>query len=187
MALHWILGNGQYRQFVANRVKKIQDHPQIQWRHVPTSENPADLASRGGPVTNSKLWWSGLEWLRDHNRWPKNPVVEKSQDSEAEAKVIKEVLGLAQQQPDQPGDEFEQLLEHHDLHRALRVQAWMRRFTTNRDRKGPLTSEDLLETRNWWIKRVQAKDSRKPHFTQINGRSTSSRMQMESSNATEEF
>ena len=94
-------------------------------------------------------------------------MVEKSQDSEAEAKVIKEVLGLAQQQPDQPGDEFEQLLEHHDLHRALRVQAWMRRFTTNRDRKGPLTSEDLFETRNWWIKRVQAKDSRKPHFTQI--------------------
>ena len=167
MALHWILGNGQYRQFVANRVKKIQDHPQIQWRHVPTSENPADLASRGGPVTNSKLWWSGPEWLRDHNRWPKNPVVEKSQDSEAEAKVIKEVLGLAQQQPDQPGDEFEQLLERHDLRRALRVQAWVRRFTTNRDRKGPLTSEDLLETRNWWIKRVQAKDSRKPHFTQI--------------------
>ena len=114
-------------------------------------------------------------------------MIEKSQDSEAEAKVIKEVLGLAQQQPDQPGDEFEQLLERHDLRRALRVQAWVRRFTTNRDRKGPLTSEDLLETRNWWIKRVQAKDSRKPHFTQINGRSTSSRMQMESSNATEEF
>ena len=29
VALHWILGNGQYRQFVANRVRKIREHPQI--------------------------------------------------------------------------------------------------------------------------------------------------------------
>ena len=29
VALHWILGNGQYRQFVANRVCKIREHPEI--------------------------------------------------------------------------------------------------------------------------------------------------------------
>ena len=38
VALHWILGNGLYRQFVANRVQKIKQHPQIQWRHVSTSD-----------------------------------------------------------------------------------------------------------------------------------------------------
>ena len=45
------------------------------------------------------------------------------------------------------------LLNSHDLRRALRIQAWIRRFTTHRDRKGPLTSEDLREVRDWWIRR----------------------------------
>ena len=58
------------------------------------------------------------------------------------------------------------LLNSHDLRRALRIQAWIRRFTTHRDRKGPLTSEDLREVRDWWIRRVQNLDSKKPQFTQ---------------------
>ena len=48
VVLHWICGQGSYKQFVANRVAKICAHPEIQWRYVPTSDNPADIASRGG-------------------------------------------------------------------------------------------------------------------------------------------
>jgi hypothetical protein len=33
------------RQFVANRVVKIRDAEGIEWYHVPTTENPADLGS----------------------------------------------------------------------------------------------------------------------------------------------
>ena len=43
VALQWIRGSGKYKQFVANRVAKIQLHPEIEWRHVPTQDNPADL------------------------------------------------------------------------------------------------------------------------------------------------
>ena len=50
VALQWLRGGGQYKQFVANRVKKIQEHLEITWRHVPTNDNPADLRSRGGKV-----------------------------------------------------------------------------------------------------------------------------------------
>ena len=32
VVLHWILGNGQYHQFVANRVQKIKEHPEVKWR-----------------------------------------------------------------------------------------------------------------------------------------------------------
>ena len=77
VALHWILGNGLYRQFVTNRVTKIKQHQQIQWRHVPTADNPADLASRGGQVTNAELWWNGPTWLRDPENWPENLVTVK--------------------------------------------------------------------------------------------------------------
>lgn len=55
IAPHWILGSDLYRQFVTNRVQKIKQHPQIQWRHSPTTDNLADLASWGGLVTNAQL------------------------------------------------------------------------------------------------------------------------------------
>ena len=65
VALHWIKRNGQYKQFVANRVTKIQLHKEIEWRYVPTDVNPADLASRGAQVSDSQLWWTRPKWLSD--------------------------------------------------------------------------------------------------------------------------
>ncbi|XP_067039928.1 uncharacterized protein [Acropora muricata] len=148
VALYWILGNGQYRQFVANRVCKIREHPEIRWRYVPTSDNPADLASRGGQVTNAELWWNGPVWLSNSEKWPDNPVTAKSSASEEEAKTIKEVLNLAQQQQqNQDRNEFDELLERNNLRRALRAHAWVLRFTTRRERRGPLTSQDTQEVR----------------------------------------
>lgn len=65
VALYWIKGRGEYRQFVSNRVHKIQQHADIEWHHVPTTENPADLGSRGGTVTDHQLWKQGPSWLSD--------------------------------------------------------------------------------------------------------------------------
>ena len=50
VSLHWIGGNGTYKQFVVNRVAKIKENGNVQWRYVNTEENRADLASRGGSV-----------------------------------------------------------------------------------------------------------------------------------------
>ena len=57
VALYWIRGQGEYKQFVANRVQKINSHKEVAWRYVPTADNPADLASRGGHVEEADLWW----------------------------------------------------------------------------------------------------------------------------------
>jgi hypothetical protein len=70
VALQWISDRGVYRQFVANRVRKIQSHPNVIWRHVPTRENPAELGSCGGSVTDVDLWWKGPSWLADPEKWP---------------------------------------------------------------------------------------------------------------------
>ena len=43
VALYWIKGCGNYKQFVSNRVRKIQVKNYISWRQVGTKENPADL------------------------------------------------------------------------------------------------------------------------------------------------
>ncbi|KAK3737964.1 hypothetical protein QZH41_000764 [Actinostola sp. cb2023] len=71
MALYWITGDGDYKQFVGNRVRKIKEHEDVIWRHVPTSENAADLRSRGGPVNaDNALWWTGPDWLANPSAWP---------------------------------------------------------------------------------------------------------------------
>ena len=94
VALHWIRGGGEYRQFVANRVRKIRACEIDEWRHVPTDQNPADLRSRGGSV-NSNLWWDGPEWLQRSDAWPPNLVTIASPESKAESKVIREALAAA--------------------------------------------------------------------------------------------
>ena len=82
VALHWLNDDGQYRQFVANRVNKIRSHPNVLWRHVPTAENPADLGSRGSSVDGPRLWCQGPDWLSDESRWPPKLVTKANNVSD---------------------------------------------------------------------------------------------------------
>ncbi|XP_043494166.1 uncharacterized protein LOC122519065 [Polistes fuscatus] len=64
-----------WKTFVANRVSLIQTQlPSATWSHVPTKENPADLASRGvlpEELAESSLWWRGPAWLSMSSvQWP---------------------------------------------------------------------------------------------------------------------
>ena len=170
VALHWIRGEGQYRQFVANRVSKINQHPEISWRDVPTKENLADIASRGGHFSNKFLWWNGPEWLDDPEKWPDNLETQPSTATEVEAKVVREVLCATQAQ--RVADEFDRLLEKHDLHRILRVCAWILRFTSNcrtkESQRGALTTQEIENARLWWIKRVQRESDIEKDREQLN-------------------
>ena len=69
MALHWIRGKGNYKQCVHNRVMKIQTKLNIQWRHVSTDKNPANIRTRGcGASKLSELWWLGPKWLAEREQ-----------------------------------------------------------------------------------------------------------------------
>lgn len=94
VALHGIRGNGEYKPFVQNRVEKTQAQSEIVWRYVSSEDNPADLASHGASVSGSKLWWNGPKWLTNREEWPSNPLTSASQESEVEAKVIREILSI---------------------------------------------------------------------------------------------
>ena len=41
VALHWVNNRGDYLQFEANRVGKIQNHNNVTWRHAPTTDTAA--------------------------------------------------------------------------------------------------------------------------------------------------
>ncbi len=76
IVLHWLPKHPSLlNRFVANRVSAIRDLlPSTVWRHVPSLQNPADLASRGvraEELTASSLWWKGPNWLSlDAEQWP---------------------------------------------------------------------------------------------------------------------
>ncbi|GBN91455.1 hypothetical protein AVEN_54442-1 [Araneus ventricosus] len=64
IALAWIKSPPhQLKTFVGNRVSKIQSlTEQHQWRHISSTQNPADIISRGADPTDLKnlnLWWTG--------------------------------------------------------------------------------------------------------------------------------
>ena len=74
--LWWIRGMSRnFKSFVANRVSEIQTNSNpVQWRHVRTKINPADLISRGTSIeklSNDKLWLEGPTFLvKDEVEWP---------------------------------------------------------------------------------------------------------------------
>lgn len=63
--------------FVANRIAKIQTITEgCRWNHVPGTQNPADLISRGitpQEILKNRFWWQGPAWLQeDPAQWPKS-------------------------------------------------------------------------------------------------------------------
>ncbi|GFU38665.1 integrase catalytic domain-containing protein [Trichonephila clavipes] len=94
-SLPWLSGHPrQWKTFVANRTSEIIEVlPTKHWRHVPSKENPADIASRGiDPkcLPDCKLWWQGPPWLRlETSSWPK---AESSCDEASDEHSISELL-----------------------------------------------------------------------------------------------
>lgn len=70
IVLAWVQSPpSRWTTFVANRVSEIQElSTNVEWGHVATKLNPADLISRGvdpDNLVNNKLWWEGPEFLKD--------------------------------------------------------------------------------------------------------------------------
>lgn len=97
IVLAWLAQHAStWRTFVANRIADIhRRHPNLQWGHVPSAENPADCASRGVStdelVTNT-LWWNGPHWLRaSKTAWPQFPSDSANCECEVQANVTSHV------------------------------------------------------------------------------------------------
>ena len=143
---------------MSNRVHKINSHQGVTWRHVLTADNPTDLGSRGGQVKGADLWWHGPEWLATPERWPAEILNEQSDTSQAEAKLVRDVLAVAVNEE----NEIKDVLQKFSLQKAVRVCAWIRRFVHNSLRSrgtqhisGPLTTDETDRQRRFWAKQVQ--------------------------------
>ena len=80
--LHWLSTKKPLSLFVTNRLKEIMTLERVCFRHVPSEENPADLATRGkAPTELSSMWWNGPSWLsKCEQQWPtsKTPIMDNS-------------------------------------------------------------------------------------------------------------
>ncbi|CAB4008582.1 Hypothetical predicted protein [Paramuricea clavata] len=108
----------------------------------------------------------------DPSQWPDNPVLQTSPEAEAEAKVIREVLCVSKSEP--ASDEFDDILGRTSFRRTLRICAWMNRFIHNcryQDKRvGPLATEEVEAAKEWWIKRVQLRDSWQTQYPETSAR-----------------
>ena len=89
IVLNWIHTEAsQYKVFVGNRVKLIQDNTKQNhttcddhWKWVPGTQNPADIPSRGiWPLSEkqNELWLHGPEFLKS-GEYPDQPIHKKEQ------------------------------------------------------------------------------------------------------------
>ena len=158
VCLQWINGQGNYKQFVSNRVQKINQE-KIEWRYVPTHQNPADIGSRGKPreLQINETWMHGPGWLSEPEKWPGQVQIKLSEKSESESRRLKEVMKVA---IPQKVDFIDSLLEKFQLSKTVRILAWVKRFINVfvRGKKvdGPLTTEEVQEQMQFLIKRAQS-------------------------------
>ena len=177
--LHWIRNRSRnFKPFVANRIGEIQivSSP-IQWRYVPTDQNPADIASRGmqlSRLSQEVLWWNGPEFLLMLEAdWPQYAVDTRLPDtstcelkkSSLQVMFVDTCLSAVSSNKCQPVLLSDRLNPDHysDWKRLIRVCAWIRRFANNcfmqkQDRiDGELQVDEIQEAENIVLKACQQK------------------------------
>ncbi len=133
IVLHWLTKSPDQLndRFVANRVQSIADHlPHTRWHHVPTDQNPADLASRGVTVSDliaSQLWWSGPRWLSGPpDAWPVSAISRPQ-----EATHVLSITPSHAMDTSQSHFLNELWSKFSSFHLLARVVSWIRRFVHN--------------------------------------------------------
>ncbi|XP_070530765.1 uncharacterized protein [Cardiocondyla obscurior] len=166
ITLSWIKEHpSKWKQFVANRASYIQTQlPEARWCHVPSKQNPADLATRGlraGELSQTQLWWRGPFWLsQEREHWPDQRQPTVDMDNLAQA------FSLQEADPEMESEGNVLLERFSTLNRAVRVTAQCFRFMENLRRRrqeetivcSHLTVDELTKARHALIKCSQRID-----------------------------
>ncbi|XP_043604818.1 uncharacterized protein LOC122577557 [Bombus pyrosoma] len=139
------------KTFVVNRVAEVQRKTHTSdWRHIPTTDNPADLISRGQSPEDflrSTIWQHGPEWLQPSEEyWPTwNPVSSPIEIPEQEKATCLSVT---------PADHS--LLERFSsCPKLFTITARCLRWRQKQDRGRSLTIHDLIGAHNKLVQLLQ--------------------------------
>ena len=164
--LHWMKNHKPLPTFVQNRLKEISSHKDVKFRYISTSQNPADLATRGLTAeirVHSNLWWHGPSWLKDDmTKWPSwdfqqidDDTLQQLAKHSAGAEVLYETSALTEieckiettAESIAPFELNEK--DYSSLSGLLRVTAWPLRFISKIQKKnterGELTVQEISQ------------------------------------------
>lgn len=158
----WLNSSKNLPTFIRNRVREIKSHDSIVLSYVKTSENPADIATRGATVkalSENKLWWHGPDFVKQSSdKWLLGQQFYPHVDVLISA-IVKE--------PEYNGEAGDKPPFDIDSHRfssvskIFRVTAYVIRFIRKLRGKviirKTLTSEEIQDAEVMWLKYVQRK------------------------------
>lgn len=153
--LSWLRAeSSSFKIYVANRVAAIQKLSENnQWNYVNTSDNPADVISRGCfPMDLNGFWFNGPGFLAEDNEFWKKACFIGDNMCEAEEEIRKVALVSSQ------SEHFIDNIRHNNSFTLLsRIVAWVIRFVGGRGaiKYSELTVKELHESSVVIFKRLQ--------------------------------
>ncbi|XP_078051749.1 uncharacterized protein LOC144477893, partial [Augochlora pura] len=151
IVLHWLNSSPHtLKTFVANRVSESQSRTKIeQWRHVSSSDNPADLISRGQSIEEflrPSIWRNGPNWLHQVEAyWPNKNVTPVFDDAERRIATCVAMTTI----------DAGLLERFSSWSRLLRIVAWCLRWKPRQMTRGALKAVELVQARKIIIKLLQ--------------------------------
>lgn len=166
IVISWLSGEpGRWKTFVANRVVEITSNVNSdQWYHVQSTDNPADIASRGMLVKDLKecdVWWKGPEWLSEEKIQLTKPNVVPTDLEKKKETIITLTLTNTEEEGKKLSERFH---EFNTLTELLRTIAYCKRFLNkkveNKEEKidENINTEEIEEALNTCIKIVQEQE-----------------------------
>ncbi|XP_077282596.1 uncharacterized protein LOC143908711 [Temnothorax americanus] len=150
ITLNWINSHSRkWSTFVANRVGEIQRLTETSnWRHVKSSNNPADVLSRGllpSELVDCELWWHGPSYLRlPECDWPSSEFEVLTEDLPEQ-----KVACMAASSFDF-GTLNDLIDRSSNLNKTCRIVAYCRRFFTPNQAKASTTIQQMLQ--HFWTR-----------------------------------
>ena len=157
--LNWVDSQKALGTFVENRVREIKADQSIAFHYISTTENPADIASRGSStyeLRDNRMWWHGPEWLtQPQQTWPEwigastdKQKAEIQSDVESEyrkTKVMFEAKLVAGEGPPESKETpfSMDIKRFSSFSKLCRVTAWVNRFIKkDKKRDRPIRSTE---------------------------------------------
>ena len=166
IVLYWIYKQTSSKPFIHLRVTEITEYfPPTKWSYTPTSENPADLLTRGIStqlLLTSQLWSHGPSWLTSESRWPKwlptgilhiniaeaEEGIEQTTIPEKDTSYITGISNVVT------------ITRYSTINKLMAVTAYVLRFIHNLSKQhsrltGPLSVSELQSAKKLWISSSQ--------------------------------
>lgn len=157
------------KTFVANRVAKVQTiTSSASWAHVSSTDNPADLLSRGMSMEDfvqSSHWFHGPKWLTEPvEHWPvskfsQTDQIESRAAVECKPQTTEHLVGMSTIKL----QEIQLLQRYSSWNKVMRITAYVFRFIDNcratrqsRTEGSMITHAEIQRATEHWVKSVQA-------------------------------